>query len=444
VKIIELRAENIKRLTAVNIRPDGNVVEITGKNGQGKTSVLDAIWWALEGKENIQAAPIRRGATEAHIKLDLGQLKVTRTFKAVDGGHYTTTITVENDEGARFPSPQKVLDSLLGELSFDPLAFTRMKPADQFETLKRFVPGIDFAAIAAANKTDYDKRTDANRRAKELRAQAAGLALPQEQIPGRIDEAKLVADLEAAGEHNADIERRRARRQQAQADIDRQTEIAAAYRANAAELRRKADAEDAKAAEHEASVAGLKVKLEEAPALPDPIDTTALRDSISQARTVNERIDRAQRARQERERLTREATEFEAQSAALTAAIKKRDDDKTAAIATAQMPIEGVGFGDGHVLMRGVPFDQASDAEQLRASIAIAAAMNPKLRVIRVRDGSLLDDDAMVLLAEFANAHDLQIWIERVDSSGRVGFVLEDGHLKSDAAADAKIPEAVS
>ena len=124
MKIIELRAENIKRLPAVNIRPDGNVVEITGKNGQGKTSVLDAIWWALEGKENIQAAPIRRGATEAHIKLDIGQLKVTRTFKAVDGGHYTTTITVENDEGARFPSPQKVLDSLLGELSFDPLAFT--------------------------------------------------------------------------------------------------------------------------------------------------------------------------------------------------------------------------------------------------------------------------------------------------------------------------------
>jgi hypothetical protein len=83
------------------------------------------------------------------------------------------------------------------------------------------------------------------------------------------------------------------------------------------------------------------------------------------------------------------------------------------------------------VLLNGVPFEQASDAERLRASIAIAAAMNPKLRVIRVRDGSLLDDEAMALLSGFASENDFQIWIERVDSSGRVGFVMEDGHLKT-------------
>ena len=70
------------------------------------------------------------------------------------------------------------------------------------------------------------------------------------------------------------------------------------------------------------------------------------------------------------------------------------------------------------------------DAQQLRASVAIAMAANPKLRVIRVRDGSLLDERAMRLLAEMADAHDCQVWIERVDTSGSVGFVLEDGHLK--------------
>ncbi len=73
--------------------------------------------------------------------------------------------------------------------------------------------------------------------------------------------------------------------------------------------------------------------------------------------------------------------------------------------------------------------------EQLRASVAIAAAMSPELRVIRIRDGSLLDDGGMKLLAAFAEERDFQIWIERVAGDGKVGFVLEDGHLKDAAPA---------
>src|SRR4051794_36946621 len=118
MKIIELCAENVKRLKVVQIKPDGNLVEITGKNGQGKTSVLDAIWWALAGKANIQSAPIPKGEAEARIRLALGEIKVSRTFRQRDGAEPTTTIIVENADGARFPSPQALLDGLLGELAF--------------------------------------------------------------------------------------------------------------------------------------------------------------------------------------------------------------------------------------------------------------------------------------------------------------------------------------
>ena len=88
MRIISLQAENLKRLVAVNIQPDGNVVEITGKNGAGKTSVLDAIYWALAGKDGIQSTPIRKGEDHAVIKLDLGELKVVRKFKSGDDGGY--------------------------------------------------------------------------------------------------------------------------------------------------------------------------------------------------------------------------------------------------------------------------------------------------------------------------------------------------------------------
>ncbi|MCK9994023.1 MAG: hypothetical protein Dbin4_02543, partial [Alphaproteobacteria bacterium] len=68
MKIINLQAENLKRLVAVNITPDGNIVEITGKNGAGKTSILDAIYWGLTGKDGIQSTPIRKGEDHAIIK----------------------------------------------------------------------------------------------------------------------------------------------------------------------------------------------------------------------------------------------------------------------------------------------------------------------------------------------------------------------------------------
>jgi len=116
----------------------------------------------------------------------------------------------------------------------------------------------------------------------------------------------------------------------------------------------------------------------------------------------------------------------------------KQEEEKAAKIAAAKMPVPGLSFGDGMVVLNGVPFDQASDAEQLRTSIAIAMALNPKLRVIRVRDGSLLDEESMKLLEQMADSKDYQVWIERVDGSGKVGFVLEDGLVKGAPAPTAK------
>lgn len=436
MKIISLEAENVKRLKAVAIRPNGNLVEITGRNGAGKTSVLDSIWWALAGTAHVQSAPIRKGETEAVIKLDLGELKVRRSFKRKEDGEYTTSIVVESADGMRATSPQKMLDALVGELSFDPLAFTRLDAKGQFEALKRFVPGVDFDAIEKANKADYEKRTDANRRAKEARTVADRTEIPA--APGaEIDEEALAAELEKAGEHNAEIETRKIRREQASDAIKRQREIAAAYRNNAADLRRQADEEAKKADTHDASVADLVKKFETAPALPEPIDTTALRAKLTEARRTNATITAAATARNRKIDAQQIAESFEAQSAALTKAMEKRSKDKQAAIAAAKMPVDGIEFGDGEILLNGVPFEQASDAEQLRASVAIAAAGNPKLRVIRVRDGSLLDEQSMTLLAEMATERDMQVWVETV-ASGRPGaIIIEDGRLAGAPVAQA-------
>ncbi|MGA2435603.1 MAG: ATP-binding protein, partial [Bryobacteraceae bacterium] len=260
MKIIRLEAENIKRLRAVRIDPTGNVVQITGRNGQGKTSILDALWWALSGQAAIQGQPIRSGENRARIRLDLGEIVVERRFKRQEDGEVTTELRVENAEGVRYGSPQRMLDALFGELTFDPLAFARMTPKEQFETLRRFVPGVDFAAIDAAQQADYDRRTTLNRQAKEARAQAAGLTVPVDAPTFPVDESGLVAEMARAAEHNSKVVRLAS---QAAARADR-----------IAQLR--------------AELGSLTAEAEAAAPIPASVDVVALEHRITAAHRANE------------------------------------------------------------------------------------------------------------------------------------------------------------
>ena len=213
MKIIRLAAENVKRLVAVEITPEGNVIEITGKNGAGKTSVLDSIWWALAGNRTHQAVPVRRGETEAVISLDLGDIKVRREFSVREpkngaaSGQTVTRLFVESAEGARYPSPQKMLDELVGSLTFDPLAFSRMAPREKLAVLRGFVSGVDFEAEAAADRLEYQNRRDTNRTAKDSRTRMAGIQVPE--VAG--DEPDIEAhqrELKEAREHNRGVSKR--------------------------------------------------------------------------------------------------------------------------------------------------------------------------------------------------------------------------------------------
>lgn len=405
MKIIALQAENVKKIVVVEIRPDGNLVQITGKNGHGKTSVLDSIFWALAGASNIQAVPIRKGAKTAKIRLDLGEIIVTRKFKAGKHGGATSSLLVESKDGATFQSPQKMLDDLFGALSFDPLAFSRMSPREQFDTLKKFAPGVNFDHIEEMNKAEFERRATLNRQAKDAMSRAEGIELPPGVPHKLVDEMKLVEELEEAGKHNGEIEARKVRRTVAASDLKK-------IRDEIEDLQEQAET--------------LEKRIKKAPKLPEPIDVEQLRESIVSAKADNMAFNDAK----SKKAYEKEAYDAEEKAQKLTDSMAEREEEKQKAIASAKLPVKGITFGVGEVLMDGVPFNQASDAEQLRASIGIAMSLNPKLRVIRVRDGSLMDEESMKLLAKMADEADCQVWVERVDGSGKVGFVLEDGSLK--------------
>ena len=113
LKIVKLQIENVQKIKAVEITPESNVIEVTGKNGAGKTSILDSIMMALGGEKVIPEKPIREGTRKGKVIVDLEKFKITRSFTPSGG-----TIKVESAEGAAFKSPQSLLNSFFSTLSF--------------------------------------------------------------------------------------------------------------------------------------------------------------------------------------------------------------------------------------------------------------------------------------------------------------------------------------
>jgi DNA repair exonuclease SbcCD ATPase subunit len=423
MKIINLQADNIKRLVAINITPDENLVQITGKNAQGKTSVLDAIWWALAGTSNIQVCPIRDGEESAKIRVDLGDIVVTRRFKrrSTDEEAYTTSIVVEGEDGSKLKSPQTLIDSLVGNLSFDPFAFCRMKSRDQFEEIKGFVGKDSFDQLEDLRAKAYSDRTILNRELsvkKKLLAdfQESNLSTNKDEVA--VDEIHLVQKMSEGIKHNGIVDASEARRK----------ELAYKIEANEADqLSLKKKIED---------LASSKVLLEsEARALDLEIlvrvDISAIEQDLINAKSINERVEAHVKCKE----YLNEVNTLIGESDMLTDTLNDYDEQKKELIKSAKLPVDNMTFGEDELLLNGVPFSQASDAERLRTSISIAIASNPKIRVMRVRDGSLLDEDSMGLLEKVAIDNDFQIWIERVDSSGKVGFVIEEGFVATNTGA---------
>jgi DNA repair exonuclease SbcCD ATPase subunit len=161
MKITRLEIVDFKRIEAAAIDADtGKPIVLTGDNGQGKTSVLDAVMFALtrSGTEK----PIRNGAESATVALTLtdGTERVLTVRRKMKGTN--AYLDVSTQDGAKMPSPQKFLDSLIGNLAFDPEAFTRLKPKEQADAL-RIAVGLDTSDLDADHKLAYAQRTEANR-----------------------------------------------------------------------------------------------------------------------------------------------------------------------------------------------------------------------------------------------------------------------------------------
>ncbi len=415
--IVSLEVSNVKRIRAVTIHPEGSVVILGGQNEQGKTSVLDAIEFALGGAKSLPSDPIRHGAAKAYVVADLGELVVERVITKSG-----TNLTVRNRDGVKQTSPQAILDKLCSRIAFDPLDFLREEPAKQNEILRRLV-GLDFTESNGRREALFAQRTRINRDAKSARAQSESLVVP----PGTPDEpvqiAELLAQIRKA--HEERETRNGIVRQQADAR-------AAAQRADDALVVAEDAARKAEAVVIRARLAKRQAHAELEQLLKQPetaagagVDVRAIEAQVATAETVNRNVER----RKKRDAHEAEANALETQALDLTAQIDAVDEEQRQALAAITYPVPGLALGENGPTFNDVPLDQASGAQRIRISVAIGLALNPRLKVLLVRDASLLDDKSLAMVAEMAGAAGAQVWLERVGTGDPGAVIIQDGQV---------------
>lgn len=424
MKIIRLQAKNIKKLTAVELTPDmlkGELIQISGKNGAGKSSVLDCIWYAIGGQSAIPPQPIREGAEKAKIVVELGEgetaeLIVTRKFSK--DSTPTLEVVALGKHAAKLKEPQTVLNALLGTYTFDPLKFMQDE-AKQFNILKK-ITKLDFAELDAANKVDYEERRRLNKSKSELDARIKAFGEFPASLPAKpLDSLTISQQIAAAHQENAAFN---LKLQTRDFELDRARRNAQIATNKIARLE-----EELKQANEDKQRFDKRVIELSEPIEGELIDTSTLTAQLQNMQQTNSLIEQ----KAEYESLCAQSRKLFLDSEDLTAAMKEREEKKQKAIADAKFPVQGLSFGNGIVLYKGLPLIQASHAEKLRISVAILIAENPKLRVMRVENGESLDPDSLKLFRSLLKGNDWQCLMETVDVSGKVGVIIEDGHIKN-------------
>ena len=419
MKIIELSSQNILRLDAVEITPEGNLIIVGGENAQGKTSVLDSILLAMGGKKAKHQEPLKQGKKKGKIVINVGNFTVTRIFTQKGG----SLKVVNNNDQKVYSSPQKMLDELVGQLTFDPLIWSGMQDKQQMETLKALV-GLDFMELDAKRAELYTERTDLNRDAKRVKG-LVDSAEEHDDVPlVEVSVSELVDELNKA-----------------QAIIySRDSDEIEICRLKDAYKEKKADIE-----EWQGLIAGLQKKINEATStmedlkskgqsLQEKLDSTPapginlIQKQIDSAEDTNHKI-RSNSALHDNKKLLKN---IEKKASDLTDQISSIDEQKASQLSNAKFPVAGLSFDEDGVLYQGVPFAQASSAEKLRVSVAMGIALNPDLKVLLIRDGSLLDDNNLKVIAEMADKSGHQIWLERVGKGKECSVIIEDGMVKYD------------
>lgn len=423
MKIIKLEIENVKKIKAISVAPSGDVTKVGGKNGQGKSSLLDGIMYLLGGRSTVPERPIRNGEEKASIKVltDTGYT-IQKTISP-GGKEY---LRVKSKDGKKISSPQSFLNDICANkaIAFDPMVFAGKKYDEQVEIMKE-VSGLDFDALELDYKETFELRKIEKRTLSTLKAETEAIEYNEDLL--KLDVVNVSDQIEMNNKYTSLSNRATKLKGIEASNKSKMNSMRTRISALKEEIESLKDEglalkESNIKLESEITEADTKAEAIKEKMIPqDEISTISDRNSEIElnARLFSEAVDK-------RKAFTKKNDEVDAMNDKL----EKLLLDKKKMISSAKFPIKGLSFQSDMVTYNDVPIDQVSQAEKIKIGMAIAFSMSPELKVALIREGSLLDDDSLALVAKVAAKYGGQVWMEVVTGDpNECDLFIEDGEV---------------
>jgi DNA repair exonuclease SbcCD ATPase subunit len=401
--LIELRIVNFQGVASFVASPDGKSMELRGDNGRGKSSVINALAWGLGF--NPAEEIIRNGTDESHTEIAIGEYIAIRKWKR--GKKPTLNIKLASNKAPLGSSPA-LLRGFLEQIERN--TFSTRKPAEQAAILRKICPGCDTADLDAEHAKRYQERTDINRDAKTLAAQAAGIVVPDApaNVPADVDlveiaEKKTVAEKERAAQGKSITYRD-------------------AWKIEVQRCKNEIERLKCELKKSEQSLLHSTLQLEEADKIVNelkPIDTSTIDEEIRQAKITNaERLEQRQAhndtkfKREQREHLQKQVRAKEKASERITERLAEIEAEKAEQLAAAKLPIEGLAIAGDVVTLYGVEVSCLDNFPRMSLDVRLAAAQGHRIAI--VRDAILLNSQHRAELERIASGQSLQLIVEVV------------------------------
>lgn len=409
VKINKLEIENVKRVKAVKIEPTANGLTIVGgKNNQGKTSVLDAIAWALGGNKFRPSQAVREGSVvppRLHVVLSNG-LVVERKGKNSD-------LKVVDPNGQK--GGQQLLDSFVEELAIDLPKFMESTSKEKATTLLQIIGvGSQLAELEMQEAELYNNR----RAIGQIADQKKKFADEQPYYPDApkepVSAATLINQQQEILARNGENQRKR----QNLVQIEQQ------YLTQTQEVERLENLLNDAKHKCQTLMRDLEIAEKSTENLIDE-STEELEQNIQQIDEINRKV----RANLDKEKAEEDALEYGRQYRELTTKIDHIRKLKTDLLNSADLPLEQLSVMDGELIYKGQKWDNMSGSDQLKVSTAIVRKLKPQCGFVLLDKLEQMDLETLQEFGQWLEKEGLQAIATRVSTGEECSIIIEDGYV---------------
>ena len=416
VKINRLEIENVKRIKAVKISPTENGLTIIGgNNNQGKTSVLDAIAWALGGEKYRPSRAQRDGSAippNLHVVLSNG-LVVERKGK-------NSALKVTDPGGNK--GGQQLLNEFVEQLALDLPRFMEASGKEKAQTLLKIIGiGDRLAELDKKERELYSTRTSvgqiAVKKEKFAEEQTFYPDVPREPV----SPSGLIREQQEILARNGENQRKREQVKKYQSSVH-------FFRQSVDSMRKQLETEERKLKEAEEN---LRIAQMDAEDLQDE-STAELEESIANIEEINRKV----RANLDKEKAEDDAREFRKQYESLTAEISSIRREREKLLDRAELPLPELSVEDGELVYRGQKWDNMSGSDRLKVSTAIVRKLNPKCGFVLLDKLEQMDTGTLKEFGEWLEEEGLQAIATRVSTGGECSIIIEDGYVAEQDEAE--------